>query len=93
MMGELLGLDAISSGRHLCDAIALEDTEVCDIPFGMLERLSREIPALQQHLDAYAAQASKNRCEAHGAHSLVRQPAANYAENCRKANERNARPS
>jgi CRP/FNR family transcriptional regulator len=47
MMGELLGLDAISSGRHLCDAIALEDTEVCDIPFGMLERLSREIPALQ----------------------------------------------
>jgi CRP/FNR family transcriptional regulator len=49
MMGELLGLDAISSGRHLCDAIALEDTEVCDIPFGMLERLSREIPALQQH--------------------------------------------
>ena len=49
MMGELLGLDAISSGHHLCDAVALEDTEVCEIPFAMLERLSREIPALQQH--------------------------------------------
>ena len=49
MMGDLLGLDAISSGHHLCDAIALEDTEVCDIPFATLEQLSREIPSLQQH--------------------------------------------
>jgi CRP/FNR family transcriptional regulator len=49
MMGELLGLDAISSGRHLCDAIALEDTEMCEIPFAMLERLAREIVSLQRH--------------------------------------------
>ena len=49
MMGELLGLDAIGSGRHGCDAMALEDREICEIPFGMLEQLSREIPALQQH--------------------------------------------
>jgi len=49
MMGELLGLDAISSGRHLCDAIALEDTEMCEIPFAMLEQLAREIPSLQHH--------------------------------------------
>jgi CRP/FNR family transcriptional regulator len=50
MMGELLGLDAIGSGRHVGDAMALEDCEICEIPFGMLEQLSREIPALQQHL-------------------------------------------
>ena len=49
MMGELLGLDAIGSGTHMCDAVALEDSEVCEIPFAELERLGREIPALQQH--------------------------------------------
>jgi CRP/FNR family transcriptional regulator len=49
MMGDLLGLDAISSGRHLCDAIALENTEVCEIPLAALEQLSRDIPSLQQH--------------------------------------------
>ena len=49
MMGELLGLDAIGSGKHMCDAIALEDSEACEIPFGDLERLGRDIPALQQH--------------------------------------------
>jgi CRP/FNR family transcriptional regulator, anaerobic regulatory protein len=49
MMGELVGLDAIGSGSHMCDAVALEDSEVCEIPFADLERLGREIPALQQH--------------------------------------------
>ncbi len=49
MMGDLLGLDAISSNKHTCDAIALEDSEVCEIPFVVLERLSRDIPSLQQH--------------------------------------------
>ncbi len=49
MMGELLGMDAIGSGKHECDAMALEDCEICEIPFGLLEQLSREIPALQQH--------------------------------------------
>ena len=49
MMGELLGMDAIGSGSHMCDAVALEDSEVCEIPFSDLERLGRDIPALQQH--------------------------------------------
>ena len=50
MMGELLGIDAIGSGRHICDTVALEDSEVCEMPFVLLERLSREVPALQQQL-------------------------------------------
>ena len=29
MAGELLGLDGISSDRHSCDAVALEDSQVC----------------------------------------------------------------
>jgi CRP/FNR family transcriptional regulator len=49
MMGDLMGLDAISSNRHMCDAVALEDSEVCEIPLGVLEQLSRNMPSLQQH--------------------------------------------
>ena len=42
MAGELLGLDGISHDVHAVDAIALEDSQVCIIPFGQLEALSRE---------------------------------------------------
>jgi len=49
MMGELVGMDAIASGKHVCDAIALEDSDVCEIPYADLEQLSRDIPALQHH--------------------------------------------
>jgi CRP/FNR family transcriptional regulator, anaerobic regulatory protein len=49
MAGELLGMDAIGTGKHVCDSIALEDSDVCEIPFNDLEQLGREIPALQQH--------------------------------------------
>jgi len=49
MTGELLGLDAISSDMHTCDAIALEDSEVCEIPFSKLEDISRTIPSLMHH--------------------------------------------
>jgi CRP/FNR family transcriptional regulator len=47
MAGELLGLDGISTDRHSCDAVALEDSQVCVIPFGQLEELSREFNELQ----------------------------------------------
>ncbi len=49
MMGDLMGLDAIGTSQHLCDAVALEDSEVCDIPLKDLEEMSRTIPSLQQH--------------------------------------------
>lgn len=47
MAGELLGLDGISTDRHACDAVALEDSQVCVIPYGQLEELSREFTDLQ----------------------------------------------
>jgi CRP/FNR family transcriptional regulator len=50
MAGDVLGLDAIGGGSHTCDTVALEDTEVCEIPFSYLEQLSRELPSLQQQL-------------------------------------------
>ncbi|PKO31594.1 MAG: transcriptional regulator [Betaproteobacteria bacterium HGW-Betaproteobacteria-7] len=49
MAGELLGLDGISTEHHTCNAIALEDSEICSIPFSRLESLSREIHTLQHH--------------------------------------------
>jgi CRP/FNR family transcriptional regulator len=49
MAGEILGLDGIGSERHTCNAVALEDSEVCVIPFRDLENYSREIGALQSH--------------------------------------------
>ena len=49
MSGELIGLDGISSGLHTCDAVALEDSEVCELPFDRMEDLTQEIPSLQTH--------------------------------------------
>jgi len=49
MTGELLGLDGISTEHHSCNAVALDDSEVCTIPFSHLEGLSREIQTLQHH--------------------------------------------
>jgi len=48
MAGELLGLDGISHDRHACDAIALEDSQVCRILFARLEELSRDFSELQR---------------------------------------------
>ncbi len=50
MAGEIIGLDGIVSDRHTCDAVALEDAEVCVMPFDRLEELSREVTALQHHV-------------------------------------------
>nr|WP_235837894.1 helix-turn-helix domain-containing protein [Chitinasiproducens palmae] len=48
--GEPLGLDGISDESHGCDAIALEDSIVCVIPFHLLEMLCRESRAVQRHV-------------------------------------------
>jgi CRP/FNR family transcriptional regulator len=48
MAGELLGLDGIGTDQHTCDAVALEDSQVCVIPYGQLEYLSREFTDLQR---------------------------------------------
>jgi CRP/FNR family transcriptional regulator len=50
MPGEIIGLDAISTDIHTCDAIALEDSEICELPFEQLAELSRQLPTLQRHL-------------------------------------------
>ena len=49
MHGEILGMDGISGDSYTCNAIALEDSEVCVIPFADLEHLSTTVPTLQRH--------------------------------------------
>jgi CRP/FNR family transcriptional regulator, anaerobic regulatory protein len=48
--GEVMGLEAINTKRQGYDAIALEDSEVCVVPFAALSNLSMRIPELQQQL-------------------------------------------
>jgi CRP/FNR family transcriptional regulator, anaerobic regulatory protein len=47
MTGEILGLDGISSEAHTCNAIALEDSEVCVIAYAKLEELTHQVEGLQ----------------------------------------------
>lgn len=47
--GEIVGMDGISTARHLSNAKALETATVCEIPFHRLEDLSQRIPSLQHH--------------------------------------------
>ena len=50
MAGEIIGLDGIVSDHHSCNAVALEDADVCVMPFANVEELSREFPVLQRHV-------------------------------------------
>jgi CRP/FNR family transcriptional regulator, anaerobic regulatory protein len=50
MAGEIVGLDGIVNDLHSCNAVALEDSDVCVMPFSNVEELSREFPELQRHV-------------------------------------------
>jgi CRP/FNR family transcriptional regulator len=49
MTGEILGMDGIGSERHTCTLMALEDSEVCVMPFARVEEMSRAVEPLQRH--------------------------------------------
>ena len=48
--GELFGLDAIGSGKHRCEAIALGEAKVCELPFASLSTVAAQLPSLQRQL-------------------------------------------
>jgi CRP/FNR family transcriptional regulator, anaerobic regulatory protein len=50
MLGDIIGLDGISTERHGCQAMALEDSDVCVLPFERIEEMARAVPPLQQNL-------------------------------------------
>jgi CRP/FNR family transcriptional regulator, anaerobic regulatory protein len=47
--GDFLGLEGISIGKHTVDAVALEDGQVCIVPYKALEALGNEDRDLQHH--------------------------------------------
>ncbi len=51
MAGEILGLDAISTDQHICDAVALVDSMVCEITFDRFEELGQLMSNLQHRFN------------------------------------------
>ncbi|CRZ20159.1 fumarate/nitrate reduction transcriptional regulator Fnr [Kingella kingae] len=49
MSGELMGMDGIGEGNYTCNAVALEDSEVCELPFSRIDELSKHLPRLNLH--------------------------------------------
>lgn len=48
--GELIGLDALGAGAHRCEAVALSNANVCEVPFDQLARVAAQLPNLQRQL-------------------------------------------
>jgi CRP/FNR family transcriptional regulator len=48
--GELIGLDALAEGRHRCDAEALEQSDLCEIPMDQLQSIAMQVHGLQVQL-------------------------------------------
>lgn len=48
MTGDLMGLDAIYAGRHSSTTVALEDSEVCEIPYNRFQEALRDSAPLMQ---------------------------------------------
>jgi CRP/FNR family transcriptional regulator len=48
MAGEIIGMDGIEDEHHHLNVVALEECEVCVIPYARLEEVASRIPALQR---------------------------------------------
>ena len=53
ILGDIVGMDGIGMHKHAVQAVALEDTEVCALPFERLEELARAVPQLQTNLHRF----------------------------------------
>jgi CRP/FNR family transcriptional regulator, anaerobic regulatory protein len=47
MSGEIIGMDGIGPEVHILNTVALEDSEVCVIPYSRLESLGRDMQAVR----------------------------------------------
>ena len=48
--GEIVGLDALGDGSHRCEAVALGDSEVCEVPYARLGEVAAQVPGLHVQL-------------------------------------------
>ena len=74
MLGDIIGLDGIATERHGCQAVALEDTEVCVMPFERIEELARTRPAAAAQSAPVAVARDRARPEHHAACSAACAP-------------------
>lgn len=63
MAGEIMGLDGIADGIYASTAVALDDAEVCVIPYAALDKLCVEMPQLRQHLHRLLSRELQRRQE------------------------------
>jgi CRP/FNR family transcriptional regulator len=50
MAGEIMGLEGIGDEHMTCEAMALEDSEVCVLPWAEVDRLCAEVPELRHNV-------------------------------------------
>ena len=50
MAGDVVGLDGIETDTHRLNVVALDDSEVCVIPYAHFESLAMRVPSLQRQL-------------------------------------------
>ncbi|MES2759875.1 MAG: helix-turn-helix domain-containing protein [Pseudomonadota bacterium] len=68
MPGDLVGLDAIATGRHRFRLMALENSEVCEIPYAAITKMMATEPAIQRR---FLQSMSLALNEQHGRSSLL----------------------
>ena len=49
MMGDIFGFDGIAKNEHIFSSIAIEDSEICLIPFDRIEHMGQEVERLKHH--------------------------------------------
>ena len=59
--GELIGLDALGTGAHRCEAVALAASNACEVPFDQLAAVVSQLPSLQQRLLRVIGQSADRR--------------------------------
>ncbi|HEY6941420.1 Crp/Fnr family transcriptional regulator [Dokdonella sp.] len=62
MRGDLLGVESIGLARYACDVVALEDSEVWELPYPPMLTACLRVPALQARLtESLAAEIRRDR--------------------------------
>jgi CRP/FNR family transcriptional regulator len=63
MSGDIIGTDGIGTDRYECQAVALEDTEVCVLPFDRVEAFGRRHVRFQQNLHRLLSREIARECK------------------------------
>lgn len=58
--GELIGLDAIGNNMHNCNAVALEKTVVCSMPYDSIQGISTQMPGIQHEITRLMSKEIRN---------------------------------